>query len=92
MTIHAVETVTEARKGLPAHLATFREKGSQAGVTLIGSHRKPEAALIPIALFEQLMPMIDELQLEAEVAQRIATQASRPLSELAAELGMEFDD
>lgn len=92
MTISAVETVTEARKGLPTHLAAFREMGAQADVALIGSHRKPEAALIPIALFEQLLPMIEELQLEAEVAHRIATHESHPLAELVAELGMELDD
>ncbi|SDQ08840.1 hypothetical protein SAMN04489738_0163 [Pseudarthrobacter chlorophenolicus] len=89
MTIASVETVTQARSGLPGHLRAFREEGVLAEPALIGGHRKPEAALIPIEMYEQLLPQIDEIRMRAEVTHRIATNRSMPLADLVSELGLD---
>lgn len=96
MTIHAepltsiqVETVSHARADLTKHLIEIRNFGLLAPPVLIGSHRKPEAALIPAEMFQKLLPHIEELRLEALVARRIATEKSAPLSDLISELGLE---
>ncbi|WP_024366961.1 type II toxin-antitoxin system Phd/YefM family antitoxin [Arthrobacter sp. TB 26] len=88
MTIAAIETVTQARSGLTGHLKAFRREGVLAEPALIGGHRKPEAALIPIEMYEQLLPQIDEIRMRAEAAHRIATQTSMPLADLVSELGL----
>ena len=89
MTIQEVETVTEARTEISRHIGDFRINGLLSEPVLIGSHRKPEAALIPAELYEQLIPRIEELRLEALVAHRLATEETHPLSDLISELGFE---
>ncbi len=86
-----VETVSEARSSLSRHLLAFRQEGVQAEPVLIGGHRKPEAALIPSEMYEELLPRIEELRLKALVAERIATDQSHPLSELIEELGLQAE-
>ena len=49
------ESTTEARNALPQHLKEFSELGSKAKPVFIGRHRKPEAALVPISIFEQVL-------------------------------------
>lgn len=84
-----VETVSAARANLSKYLGEIRDHGLAATPVLIGSHRKPEAALIPAELFLKLLPHIEEIQLEALVAKRIATEQSAPLTDLIQELGLE---
>ena len=89
MTIQEVETVSDARASISRHIGDFRSQGMLSAPVLIGSHRKPEAALIPAELYEQLLPRIEELRLEALVARRLATEKTHPMSELIKELGFE---
>lgn len=89
MTIQEVEPISKARTEISRHIGEFRSHGLLAEPVLIGSHRKPEAALIPAELYEQLIPRIEELRLEALVAHRLATEESHPMSELIKELGFE---
>jgi hypothetical protein len=55
---------------------------------IFGSHRRPEGVLLPFALFEQLLPHIEDIMLGDLVAARLAdSAASSPLAGLVAELG-----
>lgn len=69
MTISMPENVlsaSDARKGLNATLERFRREGVNAEPVVFGSHRKPEAVMIPYVRYQQLL--IDVLPLEgAEV-------------------------
>jgi predicted nucleotidyltransferase len=51
---HTVTTVADARAGLSRTLKTFR-KDPAAQAVVLGSHRKPEAVLLPFALYEDLV-------------------------------------
>jgi uncharacterized protein len=46
-----VVPVAEARAGLSTVLRDFRARGAEARPVVIGSHRRPEAVLIPYATF-----------------------------------------
>lgn len=49
-----VVPVAEARAGLSRVLRDFRVRGADARPVVIGSHRKPEAVLVPYATFASL--------------------------------------
>lgn len=50
----AVVPVAEARAGLSAVLRDFRARGTAAHPVVIGSHRRPEAVLLPYETFASL--------------------------------------
>jgi predicted nucleotidyltransferase len=50
----AVVPVAEARAGLSTVLRDFRARGAAARPVVIGSHRRPEAVLLPYATFASL--------------------------------------
>lgn len=87
--IPRVETSTEARTGLSGHLREFRALGAAAAPVIIGDRRKPEAALIPIEMYERLLDTIEEISLEAVVRERVAAGGERPLDDLISDLGLE---
>jgi antitoxin StbD len=62
----------EARDHLSETLRRFRTEGSSAAPVIFGPHRKPEAAVIPFALFERLMDALDDTAIVDEIASRIA--------------------
>lgn len=75
-----VATVAQARSGLSAALRRFRQDGSASPV-ILGSHRKAEAALVPIALYERLTdsvaapsprPVLSLLRERRQLVQRLA--------------------
>jgi hypothetical protein len=58
---------------------------------VFGSHRRPEAVVIPFELYTSLLPAIEEIEIAQIVRERQGEQA-RPLSALAAELGLDAAD
>jgi hypothetical protein len=48
-----VQPLSEVRKSLSGILARFRREGAGAAPVVFGSHRKPEAVLIPYAAYER---------------------------------------
>jgi hypothetical protein len=62
-----VLTVVEVRTGLSEILRRFRAEGEQAEPVLLGSLRKPEAVLIPYALWERLEAAADDPGLLADL-------------------------
>lgn len=68
MTVH---TTSDARSGLNSVLKRFREKGITAEPLVFGSHRKPEAVVVPFELFERLLPALEEVLLADKVRERL---------------------
>lgn len=82
----------EARTELPKALKRFRAEGALAEPMLFGSHRRPEAAVIPFELYSQLLPVIEDLEIAQLVRARHAAGPSTPLADIAAELGLDSAD
>ncbi|MBC9953386.1 hypothetical protein ICM05_01825 [Leucobacter sp. cx-42] len=91
MAISPVLPSGEARTELPKALRRFREEGALAEPLIFGSHRRPEAVVIPFELYVSLLPAIEELEIAQLVRDRRAEKA-RPLSEFAEELGLNSAD
>lgn len=91
MSIIPVYASGEAREHLAATLKRFRAQGPMAEPLIFGTHRRPEAAVIPFELYESLLPAIEELEIAAIVRER-AGQESRPLGELAESIGLDPAD
>ncbi|MFC4245087.1 hypothetical protein ACFOYW_17095 [Gryllotalpicola reticulitermitis] len=81
-----------ARTELPKALARFRAESAAAQPLIFGSHRKPEAVVIPFELYTSLLPAIEELEIAQLVRERSAEGPARPLSELATEVGLDPND
>lgn len=84
----------DARSNLTKIVADFRVRGAAAGVCVFGSHRKPEAAVVPYAVFEALQDEIEELVAQARLRERLAEPDSGlrfTTDEVAAELGIDLD-
>lgn len=72
-------TVTaDARAGLSAILRTFRQDPSAAPVT-VGSHRRPEAVIVPAGQYHALtrapskhLPVLEELRQRSTLIERLA--------------------
>ncbi len=90
---HVLPT-SEARARLTSITAGFRRDGAAAGLVVFGSHRKPEAAVVPYELVELLDPVIEDLVIAARVRERDTDDggARYPLEEVAADLGVDLDD
>ena len=81
----------DARTALPAALRRFRTEGASSEPVVFGAHRKPEAVVIPFELYEQLLPVIEDLQIAQLVRDRSAGE-SVPLADIAATVGLDPDD
>lgn len=66
-----VLSATEARTSLPSVLDDFRDHGVASEPVFFGSHRKAEGVIIPVELFRELVPAIEEVLLKATVRERI---------------------
>ena len=82
----------ELREQLPAVLKRFRVEHAAAAPVIFGSHRKPEAVVIPFELYAQLLPAIEDLEIAALVRERVNAGPSVPLSDLAARVGLDAAD
>ncbi len=91
MSIAPILPSREARTEIPKALRRFREEGATADPVIFGSHRRPEAVVIPFELYTALQPAIEELEIAAIVRERLGEPA-RPLAELAGELGLDPAD
>lgn len=81
----------EARTEIPKALRRFRTDGAAADPVVFGSHRRPEAVVIPFELYTSLLPAIEELEI-AQIVRDRKDEQPRPLSEFAAELGLNGAD
>ncbi len=91
MSIAPILPSRDARTEIPKALRRFRVEGATADPVIFGSHRRPEAVVIPFELYRELLPAIEEVEIAALVSARQGEPA-RPLSELACELGLDPAD
>lgn len=91
MSIAPILPSREARTEIPKALRRFRAEGATADPVIFGSHRRPEAVVIPFELYRKLLPAIEEVEIAALVSAR-QSEPTRPLSELAGELGLDPAD
>jgi len=84
----------EAREQLSKALARFRTRGARAEPIIFGAHRRPEAAVVPFALMEQLLPLLDDLWIAAEAGERLEGDNGERLTleELVSNLGLNETD
>ena len=83
-------TSADARKELPAVLKRFREYGVKAQPLVFGSHRKPEAAVIPYELYERIATIIEDHEIAELVRERSAEGPPEPMDELFTEFDIEL--
>ena len=77
----AVETTSKTRAELTKILEEFRSKGKQAEPIKFGTHRKPEAVLVPIWLWNDLLERLDSLEMRAVAGERLSNaQDARELT------------
>lgn len=81
----------EARTEIPKALHRFRTEGAAADPVIFGAHRRPEAVVIPFELYTALLPAIEEFEI-AKIVRERQDEPARPLSEFAAELGLNPSD
>lgn len=79
-----VRPVSEAREELSRALARFRREGASAAPVIFGSHRKPEAVVIPFEAYAEVLAVRQRMQAAAEA--RASVRA-----ELPGEFSAEFD-
>ncbi len=91
--LQQVLPTTEARTQLPAAASRFRREGLTAEPIVFGNHRKPEGVMLPFALFEKLLPAIEEVLLAETVRARIADPTpNESFDELVQDLGFSLAD
>jgi antitoxin StbD len=71
-----VRPVSEAREELSRALARFRREGASAAPVIFGSHRKPEAVVIPFEAYALVADVLQRRQAAAEA--RASVQAELP--------------
>lgn len=81
----------DARDELPKALKRFRAEGVSAEPLIFGSHRKPEAAVIPFELYEEVLPLVEDILIARAARERIAAGPAIPLSDIAARIGVDLD-
>lgn len=88
-----VDTISDARAQLTQHVARFRSEGAEAEPVLFGTHRRPEAALIPYEAYQLLMELAEDAAIAQVVRERTTADTGRrtSLGEIAAELGIDLD-
>lgn len=78
----------EARDKLGRAVDSFRHDNPE--ILVFGSHRKPEAAVVPFELVDQLLSRVDDEEIAAIVRER-RTMDSEPLADVAARFGVDLD-
>ncbi|MFD8560650.1 hypothetical protein ACFV1N_25535 [Streptosporangium canum] len=93
-----VRPVIEARTDFVSTVTRMGEQGLQAMPVIVGRRRKPEAVIIPYALYEALLDEIDAIVSAGEIRKRLAATAAAggpthtTLEQLAAAAGVNLDD
>jgi hypothetical protein len=77
-----IASTSEVRERLPAIARAFRERGAAAAPVCFGSHRKPEAVILPAALFERLLPYLQDegFDLPGATLPRLSAPRGKPRS------------
>lgn len=63
--------VAEARESLSKVLDRFRRQGRDARPVFFGSRRQAEAVIIPMELFEEILPLIEDALIARDVRSRL---------------------
>ncbi|CAN5752731.1 hypothetical protein BH23ACT10_BH23ACT10_13420 [soil metagenome] len=86
-------TTSEARSGLTATVRRFREQGAAAEPVLFGSHRKPEAVILPYEAYETLRTVVEDLAIAVELRDRDASDDGTryTFADVADELGVDLE-
>ena len=89
---HPVPT-SVARRELTQTVSRFRDEGADAEPVVFGSHRKPEAVVLPYEAYEALMVLAEEYAIAARIRERDAadTGTRYTLDEVADELGVDLE-
>ena len=90
MAIPRVMTSREVRVHFPAALERFRRDGAEAEPIIFGAHRKPEGAVIPFALYERFLELLEDAEIAKIARARAAAGPATPLEETAAKLGVDL--
>lgn len=87
-------TVQEARAGLTGTVKRFRSEGAGSEPVVFGSHRKPEAALLPYETYEMLLELAEDAAIAARVRERRESDTGERLTleQSAQELGIDLSD
>lgn len=90
---HPVST-TEARETLTATVRRFREKGATAEPVVFGSHRKPEAVVMPYEQYTALRDLVEEAGVALMLRDRDRQDSGvrRTLDEVADRFGIDLDE
>ena len=75
-----VHPLSEVRAGLSGILARFRREGAAAEPVAFGSHRKPEAILLPYERYEALARQRARLDYALSAAQSVQVELPGPFS------------
>lgn len=66
MSIPRILHSREARTEIPKALRRFRSEGRLADPVIFGSHRRPEAVVLPFELYTALLPAIAQLKVGSD--------------------------
>lgn len=88
-TSRAVLSYREARVELANIRDRFLEE-ADAPIVYFGAHRRPEAAIVPIAVVEQLLSRLDDAEI-AELVRERRSMDEEPLADVAARFGVDLD-
>jgi PHD/YefM family antitoxin component YafN of YafNO toxin-antitoxin module len=82
--------VSEARREFSSILKGFSDEDQQ-GPVYIGAHRKAEAVLIPVSLWEHMLDLVDDFAISKIIEERGDGPFTKTsLVELANEIGLEY--
>ncbi|MDE3228186.1 MAG: hypothetical protein KGL47_06710 [Acidobacteriota bacterium] len=68
----AVMPVAEARKEISTILKSFSDQ-TQSEPVYIGAHRKAEAVLVPVSVFEYMLDLLDDVAIAKIIAERTSS-------------------
>lgn len=63
-----VQATSVARAELTTRVAEFKKLGDEARAIMFGSHRKPQAVIVPIDMFNQLLDMAEGIATTAKAS------------------------
>ena len=73
-------------------LKRFRKDGIEAQPMVFGSHRKPEAAVIPYEIYERIASIIEDHEIAELVRERSAEGPTKSMVDLFAKFDVELPD
>lgn len=87
-------TIGSARRELTRTVKRFREEGATAEPVVFGSHRRPEAVLLPFEAYEALLEIAEDAAIAKKVRERASadTGGRLTLQESAEELGVDLSE